>query len=331
MRRDKPSKKTQNTKSAGAQVATIGLSARFHAYRKHHLVSLTSSVKKLFSTPVQSLMTVLVVAIALALPATLLVALQNAQHVGQNLNAKPQLSVYINKRAKSQAIESYIEELRLNERVKGVVLISAQQALEQFKQGSGMGDVLAALDENPLPATLIVDPTSQALDPSILRALADDIKAYPIVDDVIFDMGWVRRLIDIMTLLETIVIALAGLLAFGILLAIGNTIRLEIQNRRAEIVVSKLVGGTNAFVRRPFLYTGLLYGVFGAFIAAFIVSLTLLVIDSPVARLAQSYQSGFQLEGLGIKGWMSLICIGAALGLMGAWLAVGRELSKIEP
>lgn len=145
------------------------------------------------------------------------------------------------------------------------------------------------------------------------------------------DMEWVRRLRELMILGKKIVAALAGLLGLGVLLAIGNTIRLAIENRREEIVVAKLVGGTNSFVRRPFIYSGGWYGFMGGILACIIVSLGYWVLEGTVARLATLYQSDFELSGLGFAGNVQLLLTGIVLGWLGAWLAVGRHLATIEP
>jgi cell division transport system permease protein len=144
-------------------------------------------------------------------------------------------------------------------------------------------------------------------------------------------MAWVQRLGSIMALGKRIVLALGALLIVGVVLILGNTIRLAIENRRDEIVIIKLVGGSNAFVRRPFLYTGLWYGVGGGLIAALLVSAFLWFMGAPAQSLAQLYQSGFEIKDLGVMGALNLVVLGGFLGLTGAWLAVSRHLSDIEP
>lgn len=276
-------------------------------------------------------MTSLVVAIALALPATLLLALNNFQQLGDSWDANPKLSVYINTKAREAAIENLVKSLERRDDVARVEYFTAEQVLADFQHNSGFGETLASLDDNPLPATLVISPKAAAMEPISLRKLSQDIAKEAIVEEVVYDMDWVRRLREIMLLGETIVLALASLLGLGVLLAIGNTVRLAIENRREEILVSKLVGGTNAFVRRPFLYTGGCYGLFGGVMAAFIVVIAYWAISGSVYRLAQLYQSDFQLAGLGFSGFLALAAMGALLGWLGAWLAVARQLSKIEP
>ena len=157
------------------------------------------------------------------------------------------------------------------------------------------------------------------------------LQGMALVDDVMLDMKWMQRLQAMLEVGERLAFSLGLALALGVLLIIGNTIRLAIENRRDEIVVVKLVGGTNAYVRRPFLYTGIWYGVIGGMLAWVLVALGLQWISGPVGHLAELYQSLFHLIGLGFVGLVALLLIGAGLGLLGAWLAVARHLSSIEP
>lgn len=317
--------------AGGAKQAKTSVSDKSRSYWMHHRASFTSSVARLVAAPLQTLMTSLVVAIALALPATLLLALNNFQQLGDSWDANPKLSVYINTKAREAAIENLVKSLERRDDVARVEYFTAEQVLADFQHNSGFGETLASLDDNPLPATLVISPKAAAMEPISLRKLSQDIAKEAIVEEVVYDMDWVRRLREIMLLGETIVLALASLLGLGVLLAIGNTVRLAIENRREEILVSKLVGGTNAFVRRPFLYTGGCYGLFGGVMAAFIVVIAYWAISGSVYRLAQLYQSDFQLAGLGFSGFLALAALGALLGWFGAWLAVARQLSKIEP
>jgi cell division transport system permease protein len=153
----------------------------------------------------------------------------------------------------------------------------------------------------------------------------------PQIDQAVLDLEWVQRLYSMMALGKRLVIALAALLALGVLLVVGNTIRLAIESRRDEIVIVKLVGGTNAFVRRPFLYTGLWYGLGGGILAWLIIGFGLFWLSSPVAELAGLYRSQFELQGLGIGDSLMMWLCGGLLGLAGAWLAVSRHLGAIEP
>jgi len=315
----------------GAVQSKTSISGRAESYFAHHKTSLISSFQRLISTPVQTVMTALVVAIALALPATLLVALSNVQQVGESWDADPKMSVFISNRAKEQAIQQLIAKLELMPEIASLEYLTADAALEEFKELSGFGEALAGLDSNPLPPTLIITPGDLASAPEAFNALGEKIASEPIVDEVSMDLEWVKRLRELMVLGKKIVMALALLLSLGVLLAIGNTIRLAIENRREEIIITKLVGGNNGFVRRPFLYSGGWYGFFGGVLACIIVSLAFASISGSVARLAALYHGEFELLGLGFTGNLQLLLLSTVLGLFGAWLAVGRHLSAIEP
>lgn len=297
----------------------------------HHQQSARSSFMRLVGAPVQTLMTALVVAIAMALPATLMVALNNIQRLGDHWDSTPKITVYLHVRAQQAAIEQLQLTLQQLPQVQAQQYISPERALEDFQTQSGFGNVLNVLDENPLPPTMILTPTADAASPEKLQSLVERVAEEAIVDQVEIDLDWVRRMQALMALGQQIVKGLALLLSLGVLLALGNTIRLAIENRRDEIVISKLVGGTDGFVRRPFLYTGAWYGIFGGILACLLVSVGFAFLAGPVSALAGAYQSEFRLRGLGGDGVVSLMVISTCLGLMGAWLAVSRHLSAIEP
>lgn len=317
--------------SKGAVQSKTDIATKWSSYLGHHRESFFESLSRLLGAPIQSLMTAAVVAIALALPATLLVALNNFAQLGQSWEVNPKISVFLNVRAQESAIDPFIAEIKTYSNVEQVEFLSSEQALKDFQQFSGFGEALSSLEENPLPATIVVTPKAAAMTPDSLEALAKKISTNAIVEEVSMDMAWVRRLQELMQLGKKVVLALASLLSIGVLLVIGNTIRLAIENRRDEIVVSKLVGGTNSFVRRPFLYSGLWYGLLGGGLACCIVLAGYLVVEPSVARLAALYQSEFDLKGLGFVGALQLMALSAGLGLSGAWLAVSRHLRDIEP
>ncbi len=322
-RQDRPAAK-------GASQSKALVSDRFGAYIAHHKFSASDSLMRLLRTPGQSLLTWMVIAVALALPATLFASLQNLQAVGQRWDGVSQLSVFINPRAKVVVIDKFRQQLAVDPRVDSVTYISAEQALAEFEQQTGLGGALQTLDNNPLPPALIIKPqlSAQASD---IAQLAESLKAKPAVDDVVVDLAWVQRMQQLLALAERLVLALGGLLALGVLLVVGNTIRLAIENRRDEIVVVKLVGATNAFVRRPFLYTGIWYGIGGGLLAWVLLSIAISWLAGPVGQLADLYQSDFSLKGLGFAGSLVMLLLAALVGWLGAWLAVSRHLGQIRP
>lgn len=320
----------QTNTGTGAQARRARWKDRWQGYLAHHQSSARDSLQRMLAAPLQSLMTWLVIAVALALPAALLVCLDNVQSLGQRWDGAPQITVFLNPKIQDKAIADLQRRLAANADIATVSYVSAAEALKEFEAESGLGNALRSLDTNPLPPTLLLNPTPQAA-PAALTALGDNLRQQAQVDDVVFDRAWVERLQQILALGEQLVLALGGLLALGVLLVIGNTIRLSIESRRDEIVVVKLVGGTDAFVRRPFLYTGFWYGLGGGVLAMLLLAVLLLLLTSPVAALANSYQSDFTLRGLGFSGGLLLAVSGALVGWLGAWLAVGRHLGDIEP
>lgn len=328
-KRSAPPAASKSTNKGASQSKTL-ISDRFGAYLAHHRYSALDSLQRLLRAPGQSLLTWMVIAIALALPATLYTSLQNLQTLGQRWDGVSQLSVFVNSRAKEAAIEKFQRQLQADARVEGVTYISPQQALAEFEQQSGLGSALQTLDTNPLPPALIVRP-QLGISAAEIGLLVETLKGKALVDDVVVDLAWVQRMQQLLALAERLVLALGLLLVMGVLLVVGNTIRLAIENRRDEIVVVKLVGGTNAFVRRPFLYTGIWYGIGGGLLAWILLMLAIGWLSGPVGQLASLYQSDFYLQGLGFSGSLAMLLLAALVGWIGAWLAVARHLGQINP
>jgi cell division transport system permease protein len=292
---------------------------------------LVSSLGVLWRTPFATFMTAAVIGIALALPAGLHVLLQNVQKLSTGWEGTAQMSLFIKQDVSEKRIQSLAKKLRGWDGVAEVRYISRKQALEEFRKLSGFGDALDSLNENPLPAVLVVRPTSEAAEPGQMELLLGKVKELKPVDLAQLDMEWVRRLSGIIELGKRGVLLLGSLLSLAILLVIGNTIRLTILSRRDEIVVTKLIGATNAFIRRPFLYTGFWYGLMGAVLAWVLVGILLGLLSDPVSRLSFLYNSQFSLGGLDLETTAILLGSGISLGLLGSWLAVGKHLQAIEP
>ncbi len=299
-------------------------------WRTHHGQVAADSLHRLLAQPASSAMTWLVIGIALALPASLHVGLSNLQELGQAWDSSARLSLYLSLDATDEQGRALAASLREDAAITAVAYTDRATALAEFRQLSGFGDVLDGLGDNPLPALISVEPLP-SLSPEALQALQERLQRLPGVDSVQLDLEWLQRLYALVQLGQRLAMTLASLLALGVVLVIGNTIRLAIENRREEIVVTKLVGGTDAFVRRPFLYTGLWYGLGGGLCAWLIVGSGLWVMQGPVTRLAGLYGSSFSLAGLGAGATVLLWLAGGLLGLGGAWLAVARHLGAIEP
>mgnify|MGYP001828234574 FL=1 len=300
-------------------------------YLLRHLQVFFYSLGVLSRSPFATLMTTAVIGIALALPSGLHVVLQNAQQLSGGWDGAAQISLFLKRTVPEEEANRLARQIQKLPEVASVNYISRSEALQEFQRLSGFGDALEALKDNPLPSVLVIHPTANASTPAATEKLLQRLQAYPPVDVAQLDMQWVKRLYVIMELVRRGVVVLAALLALAVLLVVGNTIRLAIQNRRDEIVVMKLIGGTDGFIRRPFLYTGFWYGLFGGVIAWLLVSLSLSILRDPVERLTGLYQSQFELSGLDITTTGMLIGTSILLGLAGSWLAVGRHLRDIEP
>ena len=322
---------TNSTARDGAQRGARGqmLSRvdKWRSYRQHHQATLKSSTLKILQEPLQSLLTILVIAIALTLPAALYLSVENIRQLSGGVDASAQISVFVKKGARESALKGLTQKLEGLSGVASVSYISAQKALDEFEALSGFGSALEYLDENPLPDSFLVQP----LLIGDAARLVSEIHELSLVDDVQLDLAWLQRLDALLDMGRKLVLALGAALGLGVILVVGNTIRLAIQSRRDEITVVKMVGGTDAYVRRPFLYSGLLFGMFGALVAAILLTALGFWLAGPVDQLALLYQSQFSITGLGVGGVVTLLLIGGTVGLIGAWLAVGQHLRNIQP
>jgi len=294
-----------------------------------HVYVLFSSLKLLARTPLPNLMTAAVIGIALALPTGLYLLLENVQQVSSEWGGVAQISLFLNPDLNKGEVENLFEQLYNHPDISTVRLIKPDEALKEYKEYSGFKAALEALPENPLPAVLVIQPATS--DAMAIEHLLNTLKQSDKIDIAQFDMLWLERLFVIMKIVRRSVLILASLLCLGVLLVIGNTIRLTIYNRREEIEIYKLVGATDIFIRRPFLYMGFWYGFFGGLMAWLIVSLSFWLLQGPVRQLVGLYRSQFEILTLDVSSTLILLLIGALLGLAGAWLAVGRHLKAIQP
>ncbi len=296
-----------------------------------HLQALLGSLGRLARSPLSTFLTLLVIALALALPLSLRLLVSNAQLATGNFANAVDVSVYLKTDVPLEKAKQLAQAAGLRPDVASVTLIPADKGLEEFRAYSGFGEALRALKENPLPHVLHVRPHADDSTPAALESLRHYFSAWPEVDMVQVDTEWVMRFNALLEVLSRLLVIAAALLGLGVLAVIGNTIRLEIQGRRAEIEVTKLVGGSNSFVRRPFLYTGVLYGLGGALLAWGIVALAVAVLADPVATLAKLYGSRYALHGPTGDDVGLLLGAGAVLGWLGAWISAARHLRSIEP
>lgn len=320
-----PDRRTGELRRAGP-----GLPARMRGYFRLHAQNLLGALGRLVRQPVASLLTVAVIGIALALPAGLDVLVSNARTLSAGWASAVDFSVYLEPGQPLSRAETLAAETRARPGVLAIEVISAEEALAQVSRFAGLEAALEALDENPLPHTLVVRPRP-GLSAEEVGALAAGFEQLEGVELVQLDTAWVERFLAIVDIARRASGLTLMLLGFAVIVIVGNTIRLDIENRRSEIEVVKLIGGSDGFIRRPFLYGGLWYGVIGGLLAVVFNATALLALSGPVQRLAGLYGTGFVLQGPGFTGLGILVGGGALLGWLGAWVATSRHLRNIEP
>ena len=313
----------------GAVQHRVGFTDRFNSWRRHHQRVAGFAFKRLWQTPVATVMTLAVLAIALALPSFMFAALKNIQQLSDGLDTAPHISLYLKSDLSSAQVDRFMEKLNLHDELKSLELIRPEQGLREFKSYSDFGQLLDFFDSNPLPAVVIATP--KTLSPTDLGTLRVNLQAMTEVDEARLDLEWVQRLRAFTQLAERGAWVLGSMLALTVLLVVGNTVRMTIESRKEEIVVTKLVGATDAWVRRPFLYSGIWFGLLGAGLGWLLAQIGVALIRDPVEQLAQLYLDSYRFLGIGVVETFWILLAGAALGLLGAWLAVSRHLHDIEP
>ena len=317
-------KKDQGNKSATKS------QGRLSAWAMRHFSTAIGALGRLARQPFASFMTVLVIAVTLALPAAMHLLVKNAQSISSSWDNALDFSVYLHKETALEDARRLADIIGQRADVEQVTLIAADEALADFRQQSGFGEALDHLTSNPLPHTLVVRPSELNTEVS-MGLLNEELGNLPETDFVQVDTEWVQRFHAILEILQRAVAIGAGLLGAAIIVVIGNTIRLDIQNRSEEIEVTKLIGASNAFVRRPFLYTGIWYGFGGGLLALGLVAYGLYALQAPVTRLAGLYNSGFSVLSLDFAESLLIVATGVLLGLIGSWVAAARHMRRIEP
>ncbi len=316
-------------KLSGATVTELGRRDRLGAWFAHHRLVAVSTLRGLLASPVASLMTWLVIGIALALPAILYVLLQNVSALSGQGGSTPRASLFLVQSATIEEAQQLTRNIGQQGGVERTAFISATDALAEFQERSGFGDVLRTLERNPLPH--LIEVTLSTADPPVISGLVEEWRGIGLIERVSVDRQWLERLEALLNFGKRLVAALGLVLGAGAVLIMGNIIRLTILNRREEIEIIKLFGGTNAFVRRPFLYSGFWYGIGGALCALLLVQGSIMFLATPLRVVAQSYRNEFVLQGLDWGAALLLCSTGILLGVLGAALAVGRHLSEIRP
>ncbi len=303
---------------------------KISSYLLHHLQSLLFSLGKIYAAPATTIMTVAVIGITLSLPGGFYLFVKNIDAISGDFRSSSQISLYLDLKLDEQRARAVEQEIGALPEVLSTRFISRDVSLEEFRQQSGFGKSIDTLSSNPLPHTIIVEPREQA-DTFAARNLLNRLQSMPEVEIAKLDTEWLALLYTSLEIARRAVAIITLLFACAVLLIIGNTIRLDIQNRYQEIIVTKLIGATDAFIRRPFLYGGVWYGLLGGILSWLIVEIGYLAISGPLERLNLLYQSGFSLITFSVLDFIILITSSTLLGLAGSWIAVARHLNQIEP
>lgn len=303
----------------------------FQAYLLNHAHGLFSSLGRLSRAPVTSAMTILVLAVAIALAGCFYIVVANIQQLTGNLQASNQMSLFLKDHVNESAGQKLADELARHQQVENIKFIGKKQAMDEFKANSGFGEALNALEGNPLPNVIQVLPKDVLDNRAALDALMAEFKQMPQVDFVQVDMQWVERLQAIMRIASRGVTLVGILLGFAVTFITGNTIRLELHNRQDEVFISKLVGATHAFIQRPFLYTGFWLGFIAGFSAWLIVTIMLLIVETPVEQLSGLYNSSFQLLYLSFSEFVLLLMMASGLAVLGSWAVLHYQLRQLKP
>ena len=311
-------------------VSSVRSSGPVSIWLARHASTAIGALGRLVRQPISSLMIVLVIAVTLALPAAINLVVKNARAISGSWDNALDFSVFLQQEMTEDEGRALARLIEQRADVESVTFISAADALADFKQQSGFGAALDQLPDNPLPHTLIVRPSPGNTGAS-MGLLHEELANLPETEHVQVDTEWVQRFHAILDIVRQAIAIGAALLGIAIVVIIGNTIRLDIENRREEIEVTKLIGASNAFVRRPFLWTGFWYGLLGGLMALALVSYGLYLLQGPVARLAGLYQGNIAIASMSLAEAGSIVGIGIFLGLAGSWFTAARHMRRIEP
>ncbi|MDD1617920.1 MAG: permease-like cell division protein FtsX [Methylococcaceae bacterium] len=316
----------RQTKTAGGNFVD-----KLNAYRDLHAHALFSSLGRLVASPFTSIMTIAVLAIAISLASGFHILVVNLQQLTGNLETSNQISLFLRDDVSDAHANKLADSIRQNASVQDVKLITRAQALAEFQTFSGFGAAINVLEKNPLPIVLQVLPKNSLEDKEGLESLLKNFQQSPEVDIAQMDLQWVERLQSIMAVARLFATLLNVMLGGAVLFIIGNTIRLELHNRRNEVVIAKLVGATSSFIRRPFLYTGFWIGFISGVSAWFIVTALMLILRQPVEKLSGLYEGGFHLLFLSFTETLALIGVSSVLGVLGSWVVLIYQLQHTKP
>jgi cell division transport system permease protein len=308
---------------------SFNLTRSLQSWLAQHVQACLYSLGQMYKNPMSSLLTTAVIGVSLSLPSGFYLVLDNIQRITETWGGSVQVTLFLQQDVTEQAAHELTLKLSGLPGIAQVQLIERDKALEEYRVNSGFAEALDSLDENPLPHVLILKPDGPSISSGQGDALLQHLQSFAEVETAQFDRQWAGRLFALIDLFRRAVLILATLLAFAVLLIIGNTIRLAIYNRREEIAINQLFGATDAFIQRPFLYSGLMHGIAGSIMAWLLLVVSIKFLESPVIHLSSLYYSDFRLIQLEFRETMILIGSGGLLGLAGSWIAVQRHFKAI--
>ncbi|GAB2686798.1 permease-like cell division protein FtsX [Aliiglaciecola aliphaticivorans] len=315
----------------GAYSSKIGMLQRINMFFVSHVRQALGSLGELWRAPLASMMTVGVLGLSITLPSTFYILVKNAESIAENWQQASEITLFLRKGTQSKDANQLVTRLGLWSEIDSVTYIPADQGLIEFQQQSGLGEALNYLDENPLPDVILVNPTSQNTSPLAAKQLLDKLNRERHVEVGKLDIKWLERLHGFLSIAKELIYAVALLLFLAVVLIIGNTIRLNILSRRDEILVMKLVGATDGFIHRPFMYTGMWYGLLGGLMAWFAVILLLWWMGGSIDALTAQYDKNFDLTGLDLTSLLVMLGVSIFLGLAGSMISVQKHVRSIEP
>jgi cell division transport system permease protein len=323
---EKPKSSIPQTKKSGG-----GFKDKVQTYFAFHAQALFSSLGRILKAPFTSLMTIMVLAIAIASATGFYLLLTNIEQLTGSLENSNQISLFLKQEVDDIEGRKLADKIRQNPQVDSVKLLTKENSLAEFRKFSGFGDAIDALENNPLPTVVQVQPKNALDNTEQLQNLVIEFKQLPQVDIAQLDMQWVRKLQSMVELARSGMWLLSFVLSFAVLFIMGNTIRLELEGRREEVLISKLVGATYSFIQRPYLYTGFWFGFFAGAVAWVMVSLVMLVLKHPIENLFFLYEKTYSVVFLGFLESGIILFISAMLGVLGAWIVLHYQLQEMRP
>lgn len=292
-----------------------------------HRLALAQVLVRMWRNPLSLLMMATVIGVTLSLPAMLYITLANVQRFAGNFDTPPQISLFLHTDAPTNAAQALTERLDKHTAVASYRFIARAAAWEELQKSTGLADIAGGLEQNPLPDAFVIRATGD--DPAAVERLQQEMKQWPEVEHAQVDAAWVKRLHSLLQLGNKLVLVIASLLGVALLVITGNSIRLQFMTQHDEIELSRLIGATDRFIRRPFLYAGALYGLMGGLAALLLLAATVWLFNQSIADLAQSYATDFHLMLPMADIGLVLIGGSALLGWIGAYWVTSRSLASI--